>query len=143
MEIIKIRSNKWWDFKYYTKSTKQAKNGISDLLKREELSIKKRENKIKEIGHKLFCDKSILSRSILDRLLNQRDNNWTRNYLLGSIEYCLLSSSKIGLLSNIESDIKNDGDVQSPQQPQTESIGLIFWCLFYKDYIPGISGCVF
>eukprot|EP01084_Bolivina_argentea_P018934 35225_1 len=61
---------------------------------------------------------SILSNYILNRLLNRSDNNWVRNYLLGSIEYCLLSSSNI-IIQN------NDNDNKKQEEKSEKTIGLI------------------
>ena len=62
-----------------------------------------------------------------------------RNYLLCCIEYCLYSSSKIGLLNNVEYDLKNDDDdniKDQQQQPQSsKSIGLITNLSFLETFI--------
>jgi len=64
----------------------------------------------------------ILTKTLLDRLLFRCDNNATRNYLIGAIEYCLLSSSTMQHLSE-EKD--KDGD-----DAKDEALGLITNALF-------------
>ena len=76
----------------------------------------------------------IVSNYILDRLLNKSDNNHTRNYLLGSIEYCLLSSpSSIAALGSVQQD---DNKQQSQSKSDSESIGLIYNISFLNSFKP-------
>ena len=69
---------------------------------------------------------TILCDTILERLLHRTDNNATRNYLIGSIEYCLMSSSKMGGFNEEEND---------DRKHQSESIGLINNRSFMPSFI--------
>ena len=71
---------------------------------------------------------TILCDMILERLLHRTDNNATRNYLIGSIEYCLMSSSKMGGFMDNEEE-NDDG------KDQSESIGLINNRSFMASFI--------
>ena len=71
---------------------------------------------------------TVLCDTILERLLHRTDNNATRNYLMGSIEYCLLSSSQM-LIMDEDEDGNDDGKEQS------EGIGFVNNISFLSSFV--------
>ena len=69
---------------------------------------------------------------MLDRLLFRCDNNATRNYLIGAIEYCLLSSSTMQHLNNDDAKDKDRDDAKDIES------GLITNTLFLNSLLSAL-----